>query len=100
MEIVTERLLHVERKQKEKASIDLSREKAMVLKFKGRGPRCHYCKKMGYIQKNCFKRIEAEKRAEQHGSATSKGKKQDSKHKTAKNDVVGLIARHSVFCHR
>ena len=45
MEVVTERLLHTERKQKEKASVDLSGEKAMALKFKGRGPRCHYCKK-------------------------------------------------------
>ena len=50
MEVVTEQLLHVERKQKEKASVDLSEEKAMTLKFKGRGPRCHYCKKLGHIQ--------------------------------------------------
>ena len=38
MEVVTKRLLHAERKQKEKSSVDLN-EKAMF--FKGRGPRCH-----------------------------------------------------------
>ena len=78
MKIVTEWLLHAERKQKEKASIDLSRQKAIILKFKGHRPRYHYCKKIGHIQKNCFKHIEAEKRAEQDGSVTSKGKKRDS----------------------
>ena len=51
MKVVTERLLHAERKQKDKASVDFGGEKAMTLKFKGRGPRCHYCKKMGHIQK-------------------------------------------------
>ena len=34
MEVITDRLLHSERKQKEKASVDLSEEKAMTLKFK------------------------------------------------------------------
>ena len=34
MEVVTERLLHAERKQKEKTSVDLSGEKAMALTFK------------------------------------------------------------------
>ena len=44
MEVVTERFLHAERKQKEKSSVDPSGDKAMTTKrlFKGR---CHYCKR-------------------------------------------------------
>ena len=56
MEVVTERLLHAERKQKEKFNLDTSEEKAMTTKrqFKGRGPQCYYCKKYGHIQRNCI----------------------------------------------
>ena len=80
MEVVTEQLLHAERKQKEKASVDCSGEKAMALKFKGRGPRCHYSKKMGHIQKNCWERIKAKRKAEQDGPV--------------KRDAVGLVTSH------
>ncbi len=58
MESVTERLLHHKRKQKEKATVDVSGEKVMITKkqFKGRGPRCHYCHKFGHIQRFCPER--------------------------------------------
>jgi hypothetical protein len=94
MEVVTERLLHTERKQKEKASVDLSGEKAMALKFKGRGPRCHYCRKIGHIQKNCSLRIKDERKAEQDGPGIMKGKKRDSKSKSTKHDAIGLVTSH------
>ena len=42
MEVVTERLLHSERKQKDKSSIDFS-EKAMAAKFKGRSLTVRCC---------------------------------------------------------
>ena len=84
MEVVTEQLLHAERKQKEKASVDCSGEKAMALKFKGRGPRCHYSKKMGHIQKNCWERIKAKRKAEQDGPV--------------KRDAVGLVTSHCTWC--
>ena len=43
MEVVTERLLHAERKQKEKSSPEFNREMAMATKrqFK-KGPQCHH----------------------------------------------------------
>ena len=75
MEVVIERLLHTERKQKEKSSSDLSAEKAMTTRrqFKGRGPQCGYCKMYGHIQKNCYDRIKAEEiKAKQE---TGKGKR-------------------------
>ena len=90
MEVVTERLLHAERKQKEKSSPDSSGEKAMMTKrqFRGRGPQCHYCKKYGHIQKNCTKRIKAEEeKAKQGGSDTVGGK-------SPKTKKVGLITQH------
>ena len=85
MEIVTERLLHAERKQREKTSSD---ETAMTARrqFKGRGPRCHYCRKFGHIQKNCTERIKNEEKSKQGAPAeTPKGKKKEK---------VGLLTRH------
>ena len=60
METVTERILHAERKQSDK---DVGDEKVYFNKhqFRGKGPRCHYCKRLGHIQKNCFDRAKAEK---------------------------------------
>ena len=86
MEVVTERLLHFERKQKEASSSD-SGEKAMFTKrqFKGKGPQCHYCKKYGHIQKNCIDRIKAE--SKQGGPEITRGKK-------PKANKVGLLTCH------
>ena len=57
METVIERLLHEERKIKEKDQGSLpsgdSKEEAMTLKHKKRGPRCHFCNRFGHIQRNC-----------------------------------------------
>ena len=53
MEIVTERILHAERKQKERSNSDSSAEKAMTTKqqFKRKPPKCHQCGKFGRIKK-------------------------------------------------
>ena len=85
MEVVTERLLHAERKQREKTCSD---EKAMAAKrqLKGRGPRCHYCRKFGHIQRNCTERIKNEGQSKPEAAVdTTNGKK---KKKT------GLLTRH------
>ena len=82
MEIVTERLLHAERKQREKTSFD---ETAMTAsrQFKDRGPRC---RKFGHIQINCTERIKSEDKSKQGAQAeTLKGKKKEK---------VGLLTRH------
>ena len=73
MEIMTEWLLHAERKQKGKLCLDSSGEKAMATKrqFKGK---CHYCKKHGHMQKNCAERIKAEGKTKPGGaSKTERG---------------------------
>ena len=55
MEIVTERLLQTERKQKEKTDADLSEQKALVSQQQVymKGPKCHKCGKHGHIKKYC-----------------------------------------------
>ena len=60
MEVVTEKLLHAERKQTEKSSPDSSGDKAMMTRrqFRGRGPQCYYCRQYGHVQKNCTKQPE------------------------------------------
>ena len=42
MEVVTERILHAERKQKEKINFNSNEEKAMTIKqqFDRKGPKC------------------------------------------------------------
>ena len=56
LELVTERLLHEERKMKDRKGTDTSCDKVMTAKqpFK-RGPKCHYCGKFGHIKRNCRK---------------------------------------------
>lgn len=55
MEVVTERLLHEERKLKERVGPERSREGAMTGKQrpKRKGPKCHHCGKFGHIRRNC-----------------------------------------------
>ena len=90
MEVVTEWLLHAERKQKEKSSPDSREEKAMMTKrqFKDRGPQCHYCKKYGHIQKKFTKRIKAEEEKVKQGGSETVGDK------SPKGKKVGLVTRH------
>ena len=60
IEIVTERLLHEERKQKghaESGSADTnSMEKVMTSeqRIRRKGVRCHYCKRIGHFKRDCF----------------------------------------------
>ena len=73
MEVVVERLLHTERKHRERSSLDYNEDKALIGKRqfphrqKGRGPQCHYCKRYGHIQKNCADRIKNEGKDKQDG---------------------------------
>ena len=81
-ETVTERLLHVERKQKEKVSVDI--DKAMTIKSKGSGSKvhCHYCKQLGHFQRNCPERL--------------KGRQELSPNDKGKSVKVGLV-KHSLL---
>ena len=56
LEVVTERLLHEERKQKNRSNptseSGTGGEEALAIKY-GMGLRCHYCKKLGHIIRYC-----------------------------------------------
>ena len=86
MEVVTERLLHAERKQKERSSADSVGEKAMPTKrqFKGK---CHYCNRYGHMQKNCTERIKAE-------SKSKTGALSEAERVKKKFSKVGLVTSH------
>ena len=105
METVIERLLHEERKLKEKNQDSLpsrnSKEEAMTVMHKKRGPRCHFCNKFGHIQRNCRER--EKKSALERGGSNSYLSK--TKHKVnsvntrgqsddTDSDEVGLVFQH------
>ena len=77
MEVVTERLLHEERKLKERAGTSASVEKAMNLKQRPKRKvlRCHHCGKLGHIKRNC---------RELNGENSSRKEKRESNHKANK----------------
>ena len=62
MEVVIERLLREEQKIKERGGSSSGAE-AMFSKQKAtkRGPKCHFCKRYGHIQRNCADHAQAEK---------------------------------------
>ena len=61
METVTERLLHEERKMKEREDTGHEKSKAMTAKGCKKTFTCHYCGKPGHFKRNCRKRAADEK---------------------------------------
>ena len=102
METVIERLLHTERKLKDKDLTDT--EGAMSLKHKRRGPRCHHCGKFGHIQRNCCDRKKEENPqnsdAEHHHRRPNYKPKQKAnsaeirEQESSSSEEVGLVHQH------
>ena len=104
METVTERLLHEERKMKDRVGGSANGEQAMVTKqqTKRKGPKCYNCGKFGHIKRNCTEPAQAEKRYDL-GHRSKKQSRQRANNVKAKhrdsssdNESVGLIVRHAL----
>ena len=101
MEVVTERILHVERKQKEKINFDTSGEKAMTTKqqFNRKGPKCRQCGKFGHIKKNCrsSSSTEADDKRK-HKDTKQKANAAEMKHMESNSDSesIGLVVQHAM----
>ena len=90
MEVVTERLLHEERKPKEPVGSERSREEAMTGKQrpKGKGPKNHHCGKFGQIRRNCNE----EARSNKLKVNKAEVRRRDSS--SSDGDCVGLMFNH------
>ncbi len=87
MNVVTERLLHEERKQKDRED-DKNHEEAIMTRL--RGPvKCYYCGKPGHIKQNC-PHLDSDEKSDERKSKLSSRKKK-GKHKANK---VSEKARH------
>ena len=111
MEIVTERLLHEERKLLERKTTDstTNHDKAMTTSHKKpkKGPKCYYCHKTGHIQRNCTlkQKREAEEETRERRQLSSRVNKISHKANTVSyrdsdpqsdSESIGLVVRHAL----
>ena len=101
MEVVTERLLHEERKLKERVGSERSREGAMTGKQrpKGKGPKCHHCGKFGHIRRNCNEWVKKksdsnEKETRSNKLRVNKAEVRRRDSNSSDGDCVGLMVNH------
>lgn len=93
MAVVTERLLHEERKIEERRGASKNKELGLLMKKKDKkGPKCHHCGKLGHIKRNCWKFIAESKNSQsKEMSNNSKTNCRDSS-----GDSAGLVACNNV----
>lgn len=103
MEVVTERLLHEERKLKERAGSGAYREEAMAVKQqRQKGPRCYHCGKFGHIKRNCDRYAEAEERMDSRPERKSFKQKANQVEvrrgdsSNSDNESIGLLVREAL----
>ena len=98
LEVVTERLLHEERKLKDREGCD----KAMLTKSSKfrMGPKCHHCGKYGHIKRNCYElnqksESKSESKPLQSKSFRQKVHKAEQKQKdSSDSESAGLFVYH------
>ena len=99
MEIVTERILYAESKQKEKLNSDTSGEKAMTTRqqFNRRGPKCHQCGKYGHIKKNCRSSPTEADDKRKHRDAKQRANAAEIKLTNSDCESIGLVVQHAMI---
>ena len=99
MDIVTEKLLYQESKQKRSVKYP---EEALPIHHRysqrKQGPRCHFCHKIGHLQQNCIARAKSEKKREESAGKNPKHKanqvRSEMKSKSdSDSSTVGLVTR-------
>ena len=105
MELVTERLLHEERKIKERGGAGAKSGEAMVAKQQvgKKGPRCNFCHKLGHIQRNCIEHERAQVKSDSAQKDKQKMKQKAQKvevrqvdSSSSESESVGLVVRHAL----
>ena len=109
MDVVIEKLLHEERKHKERDESQSDGAYTAKSRSRSRGPRCYGCQKIGHIQRNCPERArsltEFKSPAEQsykpgkkpkpkgsnHQAHSTKTRSKESKNSDSDDSVVGLV---------
>ena len=108
MDAVIEKLLHEERKHKERDESQSNGAYTAKSRPRSRGPRCYGCQKIGHIQRNCPERTRSStesKSADQsyksgkkpkpkgsnHQAHSTKTKLKESKDSDSDDSVVGLV---------
>ena len=105
MEVVTERLLHEERKLKNRGgSTGACSEKVMTVKQqshkKGPRPKCHHCGKIGHIKRDCWdltgkKADKSQKESRYSKQKANKAEVNKCDYDSSSSDTVGLIVTHA-----
>ena len=97
MDVVTERLLHEERKLKDREDSGPSHEKAMMSRFKKRSVECYHCGKMGHIKRDC-RFLSAEK---QKSRFNRQGKQRANKvtvnESSSDSEIEALMISHNML---
>ena len=107
MDVVIERLLHEEKKLRDRLSSVISSDSALTIKshMRRKGPRCHYCKRFGHIQRNCSERSQNERKFT--NTTSQQMERKYPKHRVNKVEVeqkessnsdsdIGLVVSHAL----
>lgn len=98
LETVTERLLHEERKMKDRGDEETSREKEEAMLGQRKPPKCQHCGRVGHVKRNCWNLSEGRKFKPYHQGkdAKQKANKAAVRDSSSGEDSDTLIACHAL----